>query len=280
MIPKSLSLQPHYEAASAWWEHVPLAHWLIETLKPAIFVELGSHFGVSFFSFCEASEKYSPSSFLYAIDSWEGDPQAGIYGNNVFEAVSQYHSEHHKHHSRLIRSSFTAAADHFSDASIDLLHIDGWHTYDAVSQDFQTWLPKMKHGGTILFHDWNVREGDFGVWKFWDELQRDTRFQCCSMANGHGLGIATLAENTPNWHQELQFLRPALAAKGALLDRCNHLHEKLTTMQQHAHNLEQQFDQLTAQYKSLEAERDKLVQLWNRSLSQRCKRIIFTALGR
>ena len=69
---KSLELMPKYFAPSAWWEHVPIAHWLVDNIKPEKIVELGSHYGVSFFSFCEAAEKYSPSTYIYAVDTWEG----------------------------------------------------------------------------------------------------------------------------------------------------------------------------------------------------------------
>ena len=72
---KSLTLIPFYRAPSSWWEHVPIAHWLVENLEPEKIVELGSHYGVSFFSFCEAAKHYSEKSFIYAIDTWEGDKQ-------------------------------------------------------------------------------------------------------------------------------------------------------------------------------------------------------------
>ena len=39
------------------------------------------------------------------------------------------------------------------DTPIDILFIDGDHTYKAVKQDYDDWVPKVRQGGYILFHD-------------------------------------------------------------------------------------------------------------------------------
>lgn len=36
---------------------------------------------------------------------------------------------------------------------ISLLFIDGDHSYEGVKKDTESWLPHMKKGGTILYHD-------------------------------------------------------------------------------------------------------------------------------
>ena len=63
-------------------EHVPVAHLLIEKIRPDIVVELGTHYGVSYFSFCEAAENYSPVTRVYA-DTWEGDEQGILWRGNL-----------------------------------------------------------------------------------------------------------------------------------------------------------------------------------------------------
>ena len=63
---RSLGLNPSYRAPSSWWEHVPIAHWLVEQLQPGLIVELGSHYGVSFFSFCEAAAAFSDAAAAFS----------------------------------------------------------------------------------------------------------------------------------------------------------------------------------------------------------------------
>ena len=97
--------------------------------------------------------------------------------------------------SRLVRSTFDDALTKFADGSIDLLHIDGYHTYEAVRHDFESWLPKLSASAVVLLHDTNVREMDFGVWKFWQDLSRD--YPCFAFLHGHGLGVVAVGRSLP-----------------------------------------------------------------------------------
>ena len=242
---KSLALLPKYQALSSWWEHVPIAHWIVERLKPDTIVELGSHYGVSFFSFCEAAEHYSPNTYIHAIDTWEGDNQAGYYQNAVYEKVSKHWNSYHSQRSGLLRCRFEEAVNHFKDKSIDIIHIDGLHTYEAVKNDFETWRIKLKDQGTIIFHDWNVRKEDFGVWKLWEEIKQSGDYRCIQTPNGYGLGIATKIDIKPKWHSELEDTLPALVAKGRLLQQIQEekqINDSITkewkVQKEHSKNLE------------------------------------------
>lgn len=42
---------------------------------------------------------------------------------------------------------------------IDLIFIDGNHSYEGVKQDIENWLPHLKKKGRMMFHDYQSREG-------------------------------------------------------------------------------------------------------------------------
>lgn len=169
-----------------WCGHIPFAAWLMKLHQPGIFVELGTHSGNSYFSFCQAAAEYELSALCYAVDTWQGDEHSGEYGADVFGDVSSYNAQKYAGFSTLMRMRFDEALAYFSDGSIDLLHIDGLHTYEAVKADFESWLPKLSDRGIVLFHDINVRERDFGVWRLWEEMS--ARYPHCAFYHSHGLG--------------------------------------------------------------------------------------------
>ncbi len=156
---------------SAWYGHVPFAHWIVVACRPRILVELGTHNGVSYAAFCEALARFGGDSRAYAVDTWQGDEHAGHYGDEVYWDLRRFHDERFAGFSELLRCTFEDALPYFADGSVDLLHIDGFHTYEAVRGDFEAWRPKLSDQAVVLFHDTNMRERGFGVWRLWSELR-------------------------------------------------------------------------------------------------------------
>ncbi len=181
---------------SAWADHAPFAFWLMERHRPRSFVELGTHGGYSYFAFCQAIKTGSLPTQCYAVDTWAGDQHAGFYGEEFFQQVSDYNESHYAAFSRLVRTTFDKAVNHFSDGSIDLLHIDGLHFFEDVKHDFETWRPKLSDKAIVLFHDTNVRERNFGVFKLWEDLR--VQYPSFEFLHGHGLGVLGYGANIPN----------------------------------------------------------------------------------
>ena len=124
----------------------------------------------------------------YAIDCWEGDEHTDAYDDSIYNDVADHARENYRGMTYLMRMFFSEALKHFEDESLDLLHIDGLHTYEAVKEDFTTWYPKVKPGGIVLFHDVMAKMMDFGAWKYFEELEKEHQ-DIFKFNHGFGLGV-------------------------------------------------------------------------------------------
>jgi len=170
-----------------WAGHIPFIFWLIEELRPSLIVELGTHSGNSYFAMCQSVRSNILDAKCYAVDTWAGDEHSGLYSEAVFQDVNSYNAQHYASFSNLMRMTFDDALQYFSDSSIDLLHIDGMHSYEAVKHDFDNWLLKVSSRGIVIMHDIVVREREFGVWKLWEELTQ--LYPSFEFRHSHGLGV-------------------------------------------------------------------------------------------
>ncbi|EKE19226.1 MAG: hypothetical protein ACD_9C00076G0004 [uncultured bacterium] len=189
-----------------WAGHKFFAYDLVSNLKPKKIVELGTHYGTSFWSFSQAVKDQNIETELNAVDSWEGEKHAGFYGEEVFETVNKIKGRFYSDLKiNLIRKNFNEALSEFENESIDVLHIDGLHTYEAVKNDFESWFPKVKKGGIILFHDIVVTRDDFGVYKFWNELK--SGHETMEFHHSYGLGVLFKGDKNPifDLRDELMF---------------------------------------------------------------------------
>lgn len=170
-----------------WLGHLPFARDLIGSIRPSTLVELGTHYGESYFGFCQSVVESGAQCTCYAVDTWKGDEQAGFYGDEVFEDVKEYNDKHYSSFSNLLRMTFDQAVTQFEDNSLHMLHIDGLHTYDAAAHDVRVWFPKLRPGGVMLLHDVEVRRNGFQVWRLWEELQ--ATFPTFTFRHHSGLGV-------------------------------------------------------------------------------------------
>ncbi|OGT74984.1 MAG: hypothetical protein A3H44_15225 [Gammaproteobacteria bacterium RIFCSPLOWO2_02_FULL_57_10] len=256
---------------TAWVGHIPFASWLISRHKPGILVELGTHSGNSYLAFCQAVQENGLSTKCYAVDTWQGDEHAGRYDDAIFEQLFEYHHRNFETFSRLLRMTFDDALPYFSDGSIDLLHIDGLHTYEAVKHDFEAWLPKLSRRGIVLFHDTNVRERGFGVWSLWEELCG--KYPGMHFEHSHGLGVLLVGETVP---AELQDILQAYQADASTVKKIFAYLGQRISQQYDLIKLEQTVAERDGRVAALHhavAERDVLIANLNQAVAERDGRL-------
>jgi len=208
MTPAWTYHQPSFEHEpppnAAWSGHRRFGYDLVRNLRPRCIVELGVCLGISFLAFCQAVKDGGLDTTLWAIDTWTGDPHTGFYGAGYLQRFREGLRPYRSLDVREVISVFDEARPRFGHASIDLLHIDGCHTYEAVRHDYETWSDAVAPDGVMLFHDIAHREGDFGVYRLWEQLEQE--HTTVSFPHSHGLGVlfksphaSTLASLEAEW---------------------------------------------------------------------------------
>lgn len=135
-------------------------------------VEIGSWIGES--TCLLASGLKGSEAKMYAIDNFKGnasDPSAKMrYQERMSKLKIDNTKEifdknitHFNLESRItaiVADSITAAKTFCEPPhSIDLLFIDGDHSEEATKNDIKAWLPFVKHGGIVVFHDFTSNHG-------------------------------------------------------------------------------------------------------------------------
>ena len=155
-----------------------LLYGLARSIKPKVCVEIGSARGRSATAVGLALRRNGGGK-LYAIDphsvtTWNDtnsvDSFALITENLQKAGVTEW--------VEIIRKTSGDAAKGW-DKKIDLIFIDGDHSYEGVKADWELFLPHMSEFGVVVFHDtlWDLRpdgihnRADMGVPRFVEELR-------------------------------------------------------------------------------------------------------------
>lgn len=193
--PSLLELPLHYSDSPDWHGHLPFGMWLVHRIQPRIIVELGVLKGDSYCAFCQAVKATGINCQCFGVDTWQGDLHTGRYGENILAQLRCHHDVKYAGFSTLMRCTFDEAQHKFANGTIDLLHIDGFHSYRAVRHDFETWRPKLSDRAIVLFHDIGVIQLSFGVWRFWAQVCR--RYPHFSFFHSNGLGVLAVGQSIP-----------------------------------------------------------------------------------
>lgn len=183
---------------SPWSGHRRFVYDLVANIRPECIVELGSYYGCSAFTFLQALKDFDMKSYFYAIDTWEGDSfTENDYKENIYDSYKNIQEKLFAGQNAIMkRMTFDKACCDFEEESIDLLHIDGSHTYEDCRHDFEKWFSKVSKKGIILFHDISDDRLDgelLGSHLFWQEIKEQFPFTL-EFPYSFGLGVLFLDE--------------------------------------------------------------------------------------
>lgn len=134
---------------SAWYDHGIFAAELVKYLQPEVIVDLGVDEGYS--SFCFAAYNVGD---VYGIDSFTGDTQTGAkYTLPKVVKLQYYVKENYDiNNVYFIPGLFEDVLGEWK-KEIDILHIDGFHSEEAVKNDYEKWTKFCHSNSIIMFHD-------------------------------------------------------------------------------------------------------------------------------
>ncbi|MFZ4594999.1 MAG: class I SAM-dependent methyltransferase [Verrucomicrobiaceae bacterium] len=154
-------------------EFTGMVQWAMEQ-KPTNILEIGTAKGATLLSWCRVATHKVVSVDLPGGIHGGGYPaiKQGLYQHFVADrpGVSLCCIQDDSQ----AEATRQKAEDFLQGDKLDLLFIDGDHTYAGVKRDFELWSPLVRPGGHVLFHDILPHKDlpDCEVDKLWSELKQ------------------------------------------------------------------------------------------------------------
>jgi hypothetical protein len=157
----------YYHSLEGWFNmEKQYLELLNATPEGGVFVELGCYKGKSTSFIGVEIHKRKRDINFFAIDSFQGATNStDVNEIKAYEGISEIEESYTYNVSlignkiKTIVSLTDEAAQYFEDGSVDVIFVDGGHSYEVVKADILAWLPKMKKGGIMAGHDFNAWEG-------------------------------------------------------------------------------------------------------------------------
>lgn len=156
-----------------------LLYGLIRSMKPEVCVEIGSARGRSA-CFIGMALKENGRGKLFAIDPHQPTDWNDFKSVDTFEIMkNNLAALRVSRQVEIVRMTSEQTARGWS-RQIDMIFIDGDHSYEGIKRDWELFVPYLTTFGVVIFHDtiWDLRpdtrwsRSDMGVPQFVDELRQ------------------------------------------------------------------------------------------------------------
>lgn len=126
-------------------------------------IEIGSYEGRStiVLGLALKARRIFPEHIVYSIDPHTGDiteVQNGLRVDTWDKFISNVHKFDLQDVINPIRLTSDSAVSQLADVRAGLLFIDGWHSYEAVTNDIKNYLPLTTQNSIVIFDDWGHPE--------------------------------------------------------------------------------------------------------------------------
>jgi len=143
----------------------------VKRLNPQTVLEIGTHRGGTLYLWARLAQ---PDAILVSIDL-PGGKFGGGYSPFRAPIYRRFAQERQKLHLMRANSHAESTLEEtkrlLSGRQVDLLFIDGDHTYEGVKKDWEMYSPLVRSGGLIVFHDVAGNYGETQVKAFWDTIK-------------------------------------------------------------------------------------------------------------
>lgn len=174
-------------------------------------LEIGSYYGGTFFVLCKLSNNEGKKISIdypfyegqeFQMQQRKTHENMRTFANNVHIIKSDSHLE----------STVNDLENILNGEELDFIFIDGDHTYEGVKKDFEMYIPFLKDGGYVGFHDINdtavQRDSNCYVGKLWNELESDVKIEFNTHSIAMGIGIIKIHKYKKRLNMSLSFDRP------------------------------------------------------------------------
>jgi predicted O-methyltransferase YrrM len=126
---------------------------------PEPVLEIGSYRGLSTTALALGLSDDGQRSGLHAVDPHTGDRQdLAQSGETIKPSEDQYRANIEQAGIAGYVTTHVMTSDELADqwegTTLRVLFIDGWHSYDAVRRDIETWVPLVSSAGVVLIDDY------------------------------------------------------------------------------------------------------------------------------
>ena len=119
----------------------------------------GAELGVWNGEHAEVLCQYNPELSLLCVDAWEDFATRSKHPCPEAFVKVRLETEHRLSKypgARILKQFNDDAARDVPPGSLDFIFVDASHSYEAVLNDLETWVPKVKSGGIVSGHDYET----------------------------------------------------------------------------------------------------------------------------